>query len=119
MQHHEGIFGSVASICYFSNGNKSVSKEYIEVFCNGRVAIIDDFKKMTVHGKKNTKLNLSFQDKGHKEEVVRFLGAVRNGSKCPVPFQDSYLSTLATFAVIDSIRNNTPINPQTVQTKKE
>jgi len=111
--------GSVASISYVSNGNKSVPKEYIEVFCNGRVAIIDDFKKMTIHGKKKSKFNLSSQNKGHKEEVVRFLGAIKNGSKCPVPFQESYLSTLATFAVIDSIKNNTPINPQTVQSNKE
>ncbi len=110
--------GSVASISYVSNGNKSVPKEYIEVFCDGRAAIIDDFKKMTIYGKKKTKFNLSSQNKGHKEEVIRFLGAIKNGSKCPVPFQESYLSTLATFAVIDSIRNNTPINPQTVQPKK-
>lgn len=111
--------GSVASISYFSNGNSSLSKEYIEVFCNGQVAVIDDFKKMTIHGKKKAKFNLSFQNKGHKEEVEQFFRAIKNGSKCPVPFQESYLSTLATFAVIDSIKNNTPINPLTVQLKKE
>ena len=111
--------GSVASISYFSNGNKSLPKEYVEVFCDGRVAIIDDFKKMTIHGRKKTKFNLSSQNKGHKEEVGRFLGSIKNGSKCPVSFQESYLSTLATFAVIDSIRDNTPINPQAVSQNKE
>ena len=111
--------GSVASISYFSNGNKSVPKECIEVFCNGQAAIIDDFKKMRIHGEKKIKLNLSSQDKGHKEEVVRFLRAIRNGTKCPIPFQESYLSTLATFAVIESIRNNTPIDPLDVRPKKE
>jgi len=31
--------GSVASICYFSNGNKNLSKEYLEVFCAGRLLL--------------------------------------------------------------------------------
>jgi predicted dehydrogenase/threonine dehydrogenase-like Zn-dependent dehydrogenase len=41
--------GSIGSILYFSNGDKSVAKERIEVFANGLTAILDDFKKLTLY----------------------------------------------------------------------
>ena len=41
--------GSIAAINYLANGNKDLPKEYIEVFCNGTIAILDDFKKLTTH----------------------------------------------------------------------
>src|SRR5690606_28667539 len=61
--------GSIANISYFSNGNKNLPKEYIEVFVNGTVYTIDDFKKMNIVGKKKTTLNLKSQDKGHSVEL--------------------------------------------------
>jgi predicted dehydrogenase/threonine dehydrogenase-like Zn-dependent dehydrogenase len=36
--------GSIASISYFSNGNKLLNKEFIEVFSGGTIVQIDDFK---------------------------------------------------------------------------
>ncbi len=50
------------------------------------------------------------QDKGHSQEMKEFLDAIRNGHSCPIPFNDSYLSTLATFKVLESIRENRMIN---------
>ncbi|MEP7171018.1 MAG: bi-domain-containing oxidoreductase, partial [Bacteroidota bacterium] len=39
--------GSVANISYFSNGNKNLPKEYLEVFHSGSVTVINDFISMT------------------------------------------------------------------------
>ncbi|MEX0966093.1 MAG: bi-domain-containing oxidoreductase [Bacteroidia bacterium] len=96
--------GSVAAISYFSNGSKSVQKEYLEVFCGGMTAIVDDFKNMTLHGNKVSKDNLSSQDKGHAQELHEFLQSIKEGKPAPIPFEDVYLSTLATFKVLESIR---------------
>lgn len=101
--------GSIASINYFSNGNKSLPKEYIEVFSGGTVAQIDDYKICTVYGKKSKKLKYKRQDKGHAAGVQTFLLSVKNGSPCPVPFDESYLSMLATFKVNQSIVENRKI----------
>lgn len=98
--------GSVASISYFSNGSNDLPKEYLEVFCGGQSAIIDDFKRLTIHGKRAEKSKLSSQDKGHKAEVSAFVNAIANGKPEPIPFEDSYLSTLATFKVLESLREN-------------
>ena len=35
--------GSIASLIYVANGDKSVPKEHFEVFCEGGIGIINDF----------------------------------------------------------------------------
>ena len=102
--------GSIANISYFSNGNKMMPKELIEVLGNSTSVIIDDFKKMTIYGKKVKKIKFKGQDKGHGEELSLFFNAIRNGTDCPISFESSYHSTLATFKVLQSIRENRPIN---------
>ena len=101
--------GSIASINYFSNGNKSVQKEYIEVFSGGTIAQIDDFKTLKVFGKKTKKYTYKGQDKGHAAGVQAFLKSINDGEPCPIPFLESYLSTLATFKVNQSIVENRKI----------
>jgi predicted dehydrogenase/threonine dehydrogenase-like Zn-dependent dehydrogenase len=101
--------GSVASINYFSNGNKEVSKEQIEVFSGGTIAQIDDFNSLKVYG--NFKKNKKFigQDKGHSTCVQTFLKSIKEGRPSPISFDESYLSMLATFKVNQSLRENRKI----------
>jgi polar amino acid transport system substrate-binding protein len=98
--------GSIATISYFSNGSKELNKEYLEIFTNGQSIIINDFKEMSVYGKTTKKNNLSSQDKGHKEEVKLFLEAIKKGKNCPISFDETYNSMLATFKVEESISKN-------------
>jgi predicted dehydrogenase/threonine dehydrogenase-like Zn-dependent dehydrogenase len=100
--------GSIASINYFANGNKSVTKEYIEVFSGGTVAQIDDFKTLKIFGKKTKKYKYT-QDKGHADGVQAFLKSIKDSKVCPIPFEESYLSMLATFKVNQSIVENRKI----------
>jgi polar amino acid transport system substrate-binding protein len=97
--------GSIANICYFSNGNKGVNKERIEVFGSGIIAQIDDFKELKVTGKSEKKYT-SAQDKGHKLEVETFCTAIRKGDQPPISFDEIYASMLATFRVLESIAQN-------------
>lgn len=98
--------GSVATIAYYSNGNKDVSKEYIEVFNGGVIARIDDFKELVVNGPKGTRKIKSVQDKGHKAEVEAFANALRNGKPAPISFDELYNATSSTFKVLESIAIN-------------
>lgn len=97
--------GSLASICYFANGNTRMSKEYLEVYCNGSTAILDDFRKLTIFGKKKRKIKFT-QNKGHTEEIKTFLSAVKNGKKTPISFSDIYWTTRMTFDIRKSIYGN-------------
>ena len=49
--------GSIGSISYFANGDKSLAKERVEIYANGNTAVLDDFKTLTIHanGKKKQK----------------------------------------------------------------
>ena len=101
--------GSTASIAYYSNGDKSLAKERIEVFCGGTVAVIDDFKSLNVFGSKPGKKKLKTNDKGHRAEVVAFLRAVETGHPSPIPFDEIQNSTKATLSILEAIRQNAVI----------
>jgi polar amino acid transport system substrate-binding protein len=102
--------GSIANIAYFSNGNKKIPKEYIEVFADGNTFIIDDFKTLIIAKEnkinKTKKLN---QDKGHKDEVKSFIESLENG-KILIPFDELYNSTKATLLILESLKLNKVIN---------
>ena len=101
--------GSIATVNYFSNGSKSMNKEYMEVFCGGEVVTIDDFKSMTIYGSATKKIKFGGQDKGHAKEVELILKAIKEGMPLPISFEDSYLSTLATLKALESISQNRKI----------
>jgi polar amino acid transport system substrate-binding protein len=97
--------GSIASVSYFSNGNKQISKEYLEVFGSGMVAVMDDFKSLTIFGKSEKKFSGN-QDKGHQQEIAAFVSAINEGKACPIPFEETIMSTRATFKALQSIACN-------------
>ena len=81
--------GSIGSINYFSNGSKSFAKERLEVFCDGNIHKIDNFKKLHHWGNKNLKnKNIFKQDKGQINCVKEFLEAVKNNKESPIDFRD-------------------------------
>lgn len=98
--------GSIASIAYFSNGNKDVSKEYIEIYSGGTVVQNEDFKKLDVYDGRKKKSWKQTQDKGHRAEISAFCHALREGNPCPIPFEEIHNTTLATFLVLESIVQN-------------
>lgn len=103
--------GSVGSICYFANGPKSLAKEYVEIYKGGVVARLIDFKELEILGdKKPQRKKLMSQNKGQQKMVSAFLDAVRSGGETPVPIQESLATTIATFAILDSLRINQAID---------
>ena len=98
--------GSIAAIQYFSNGSKRLPKEYYEFFSNGIVVINNDFRRLKIYDGQREKSWSWRQDKGHGEEIRRFLTSVREGKPSPIPFEQLVESTQVTFDVLTSIREN-------------
>ncbi|MBL7924703.1 MAG: Gfo/Idh/MocA family oxidoreductase [Bacteroidia bacterium] len=98
--------GSIASIAYFSNGNKDVSKEYLEVYNGGLIAQLDDFKELKISGSRIKKKYSGNQDKGHRAEIDAFIHSIEEGKAAPIAFDELYNSTLSTFLVLESIAQN-------------
>lgn len=101
--------GSMASISYFSNGSKKLSKEQLEIFCGGDVAVIDDFRKMSIFSHKITSAKLKHQDKGHREQLKKFIESIEDGTPTPIAFDEIYQTTLVTFKVIEALQENKKI----------
>lgn len=98
--------GSIAGITYFSNGNANASKEVLEVYQAGTIARIDDFTELSLITAKGKKHIRSRQDKGHEQEMNRFLEALKSGQESPIPFDSIYNTTLSTFKVLESATLN-------------
>lgn len=92
--------GSAGTILYTAMGDPSVSKEHYEVFCEGKVASIDNWRslKVTARGKTRTTRALK-ADKGHADEVRIFIEACRKRSAPPIPWDSIAATTRATFAI--------------------
>lgn len=81
--------GSLGSIHYLANGHTAIAKERLEVFCEGKVLQLDNFRKLTGFGWSNfTKMNLWNQNKGQKECVQAFVSAIKKGEPSPIPFEE-------------------------------
>lgn len=99
--------GSIANISYYSNGNKKVSKERIEVFANNLVCQIDDFKRMFVYTDKGIKkIKLKAQDKGHSTQFSLICESLSSRKEFPISFDEIYQNSLLTLEVIRSINEN-------------
>ncbi|WP_373999504.1 bi-domain-containing oxidoreductase [Bdellovibrio bacteriovorus] len=95
--------GSVATLTYTAMGHNSYAKEHMELFCEGKVIVMEDFKTLEVHG--STSLNLkASQDKGQKEELIAFAAALKNGEAWPIPLWQQVQATEMSFAVEKMIR---------------
>lgn len=94
--------GSIGNIVYIANGDKALSKERIEIYGAGKSVVIDDFKTITVY-KNNKASKENLPGKGHREEIVEFFNAIRNGKSLPVSFDSVYKTTLTTFKIMDSL----------------
>jgi predicted dehydrogenase/threonine dehydrogenase-like Zn-dependent dehydrogenase len=96
--------GSSGAIHYFTEGHRSFPKERLEVFCAGRVLVLDNFKSLVGHGVPGFSRQRSLvQDKGQAACVRAFVEAVRSGGMPPITREEllevSRVSILAQQAV--------------------
>jgi predicted dehydrogenase len=92
------VDGSVGAIQYFPNGHKDFPKERLDVFVGGRVLHLDNYRRLDGFGWPDFTTDKPWsQDKGHKEQVIAFLSAIREGKPSPIPFDEIIEATQATF----------------------
>jgi predicted dehydrogenase/precorrin-6B methylase 2 len=103
--------GSVGTVNYFANGAKDYPKETLEIFTDGRVLRLDNFRIIRGYGFKGfRKFKTTRQDKGHAEELASFIQLVEQGGQPIIPFEQIKNVTSASFAAVKSARERTVIN---------
>lgn len=81
--------GSTGTIHYFANGAKAFPKERLEVFTEGRVLQLDNYRRLKGFGWPGfKKMNLWRQDKGQRACAAAFLNAVNTGGPCSIPVEE-------------------------------
>ena len=95
--------GSVASVLYTAKGSPRSGKERVEVFAAGRSAVIDDFRRAEVHGRRRERWS-GKQDKGHTGELEAFVAMLRGGGESPIPLEALEHSSRVTLLAAESLR---------------
>jgi predicted dehydrogenase len=97
--------GSNAVINYFSNGDKSYSKERVEVYQDGRTLVMDNYRSLQGYGFKGFSSMKGKQDKGHAAQFEVLLSTLSKGGQEPISFDSIVNTTRASFAVLKSLKS--------------
>jgi len=99
--------GSIASLIYTTIGNQSFPKERIEIFVDGEVICIDDFKELTIAGLEVKGEKLRNIEKGQFEliyEFGKFLKGESEGVDLPT-VEDGVKATICSLKTIDALKS--------------
>jgi predicted dehydrogenase/threonine dehydrogenase-like Zn-dependent dehydrogenase len=109
--------GSLATLVYAATGDTAYPKERVEVFCEGKVMVIDDFKTSTLtKGGRTRTSRTQHAEKGYAAEM-RALLDLAQGKRVPeLTFADCASSMAATFKVVESLTTGLPVDVPRVGT---
>ena len=95
--------GTNAVINYFANGSKAYPKERIEVFSQGKVLVLDNWRQLEGFGVKGFSKMKAHKDKGHLAEFRLLNERVVQGGESLIPFESLVNTSKASFAAIKSM----------------
>jgi len=102
--------GSIGTVNYFGNGPKNYPKEMLEVFSEGRVLQLNNFRRTDGYGFAGfKKFKTTRQDKGHNAQFTAFADRVATGGEPLIAMDELVNSTLASFAAMTSAAENRTI----------
>jgi predicted dehydrogenase/threonine dehydrogenase-like Zn-dependent dehydrogenase len=98
--------GSVASVIYTTIGNKSFPKERIEIFVDGGVIAIEDFKELIVTGLDGKGEKLKRIEKGQFELINEYCKLLKGESRnTDLPsVVDGVKATICSLKVLDALK---------------
>jgi predicted dehydrogenase len=96
--------GSLGTLHYLANGHRSLSKERLEVFSEGAVLQLDNYRQLRGFGWPGfTSMKQWRQDKGNAAGMAAFVAAVASGAPSPIPLEESVEVTLACFEAVEAM----------------
>lgn len=96
--------GINAVVNYFANGSKAYAKERVEVFSQGKVLVLDNWRKLEGYGVKGFSKMIGTMDKGHKRQFALLNERVLKGGEALIPYESIVNTTRASFACIESLK---------------
>jgi predicted dehydrogenase/threonine dehydrogenase-like Zn-dependent dehydrogenase len=107
--------GSVGTVLYSAAGDRAFGKERLEVLGDGRVAVLDDFRELSLvqTGRQSRRRERLRSDKGHRGEWRRLAAAVAAGAPTPISIEEIAAAHLAAFAAVESMHTGRPVDIDT------
>ena len=111
--HYES---AVAHIVFAEMGAAGYPRERVSVYAGSQVAVLDDFNKLTLHGKKSQSFGSGLQaDMGHDTELAEFVAALQGRPNRMLDWPAAAAATLCMFAAQESIRTGDLIDVRDFQ----
>lgn len=85
--------GSVATLTYTALGNSTFPKEMMEIFVDGMVISLNDYRSLNVTGAKYKPFETRAADKGQMGELQAFASAIRGQTPWPIPLWQQMQTT--------------------------
>ncbi|MFP3938912.1 MAG: bi-domain-containing oxidoreductase [Thermoanaerobaculia bacterium] len=99
--------GASASIVFDESGSVGYPREKITAFSKGRVAVLDGFARLTVHGKRVRSWGRATRAQmGHREELRELVAALAGEPNRLLGWDEASTATRAMFAAQESIRTS-------------
>ncbi|MEZ5850025.1 MAG: bi-domain-containing oxidoreductase [Hyphomicrobiaceae bacterium] len=91
--------GSVCTLTYTALGAKAYPKERMDVFADGKVVVLDDYKSVEVHGGRDKGWTAGSSKKGQLEELKALADTLRRGKAWPISLAEQVRATEIAFEV--------------------
>jgi predicted dehydrogenase/threonine dehydrogenase-like Zn-dependent dehydrogenase len=91
--------GSLCTLMYTALGDKSYPKERMEIFVDGKVLVMDDYKAVHVHGGKHRGWSSSTVQKGQMEELKSLVDALKSDKPWPIPLREQLMASRVSLEV--------------------
>lgn len=98
------VDGSLATLTYTALGSKDYPKEQLEIFMDGKVLSMQDYKNLNILGVKSKGITHNAIEKGQMEELVAFADAISHSGVWPIPLWHQIQATEISLQVEKDLR---------------
>lgn len=77
--------GSVGTLMYTALGSREHPKEQCDVYVDGKVLALEDYRRLTIAGAADKGLDTRLPAKGHKEALEAFARTLQQEAEWPIP----------------------------------
>lgn len=95
--------GSVCNLLYAANGDAALPREYCEIYCEGKSAVMTNFREVAFYSQAKKRVKKYDGGMGHREEVEHFVNSIKGKAPSRISFEAAYYTTLATIRIMGSL----------------
>lgn len=97
--------GSMGTIHYLTNGNSKFQKERLEIFSDGKIYQLNNFKKLNIYSELASRsFRLWMQDKGQNTCAHAFVNAVKIGDVSPIPLEEIIATSRLSIEIANKLK---------------